>query len=178
MQGKATVAGHPIHPILVTFPIGSYVAALIADIVYGAGGGSFWGAMSTWLLAFGLAGSLLAALFGFIDYISAPMSEQARQVANLHATFNVATTIVFGVAFATRYFGPQLVWGHVLTVMGVCLLLTAGVLGGNLAHKHLVGSSESDAGIARVAADDDEAFTPTERISRDRERARATRGTA
>src|SRR5690348_8794480 len=103
MQGKATVAGHPLHPLLVTFPIGSYVAAVIADIIYVAGGSSFWGAMSTWLVAFGLGGSLIAAFFGFVDYLSAPMSAQARKVANMHATLNVATMIVFGVAFAARY---------------------------------------------------------------------------
>ncbi len=176
MQGKATVAGHPVHPLLVTFPIGSYVAAVIADIVFLAGGGSFWGTMSMWLLAFGLAGSLIAGFFGFIDYLTAPMSQQARQVANLHFMLNVCVMIVFGVALAARYFWPQFVWGHIATAAGICLLLVSGVLGGNLAHQHLVGSSERDVGAARTAADDDSAFTPTERIMREREKARATKG--
>jgi uncharacterized membrane protein len=176
MQGKATVAGHPLHPLLVTFPIGSYVSAVIADIIFIAGGGSFWGTMSTWLLAFGLAGSLIAGLFGFIDYLTAPMSERARQVANLHFTLNVCLIIVFGVALAARYFWPQFVWGHIATAVGICLLLASGILGGNLAHQHLVGSSEGDVGAPRRAADDDSAFTPTERIMREREKARATKG--
>lgn len=176
MQGKATVAGHPIHPLLVTFPIGSYVAAAIADVIFVSGGSSFWGTMSTWLIAFGLAGSLIAAFFGFVDYLSAPMSAQAREIANLHATLNVCTFVVFGVAFAARYFWPQFVWGHVATAAGICLLLAAGILGGNLAHQHLVGSSERDVRTSRTAADDDSAFTPTERIAREREKARATKG--
>lgn len=176
MQGKATVAGHPVHPLLVTFPIGSYVAAVIADIIFLAGGGSFWGTMSMWLLAFGLAGSLIAGFFGFIDYLTAPMSERARQVANLHLTLNVCGIVVFGVAFAARYFWPQFVWGHIATAVGICLLLASGILGGNLAHRHLVGSSEGDVGTPRKAADDDSAFTPTERITREREKARATKG--
>ncbi|HZZ00380.1 MAG TPA: DUF2231 domain-containing protein [Candidatus Baltobacteraceae bacterium] len=173
MQGKATIAGHPVHPMLVTFPIGSYVAAVIADVVYITGGSSFWGTMSMWLIAFGLAGSLLASFFGFVDYLSAPMSDDARKVANLHATLNAGTFIVFGVAFAVRYFSPQSAWGHVVTAVGICLLAAAGILGGSLAHKHLVGSSEGDVETARVAADDDEAFTPTERIAREREKARS-----
>jgi uncharacterized membrane protein len=57
MQGKATVAGYPVHPLLITFPIGSYVSAVIADVIFVTGGASFWGTMSMWLLAFGLAGS-------------------------------------------------------------------------------------------------------------------------
>jgi uncharacterized membrane protein len=176
MQGKATVAGHPVHPVLVTFPIGSYVSAVIADIIYVTSGGSFWGTMSTWLIAFGLAGSFVAAFFGFVDYLSAPMSAQARRVANAHAMFNICAIIVFGVAFVARYFWPQFVWGHVATAVGICLLAVSGVLGGNLAHQHLVGSSEGDVGATRVAADDDSGFTPTERISRQGERTRATKG--
>lgn len=176
MQGKATAGGHPIHPLLVTFPIGSYVAAVIADIVYVAGGSSFWGAMSMWLIAFGLGGSLIAGVFGFIDYLTAPMSARARQVANLHLTLNVCMIIVFGVALAVRYFWPQFVWGHIATAVGICLLLVSGVLGGNLAHRHLVGSSERDVDAPRAAADDNAAFTPTERLTREREKARATKG--
>jgi uncharacterized membrane protein len=176
MQGKATVAGHPVHPLLVTFPIGSYVAAVIADVIFVTGGSSFWGTMSMWLIAFGIAGTLLAGFFGFVDYLSAPMSSQARRVANLHFLFNVCTLIVFGVAFAARYFWPQFVWGHIATAAGICLLLVSGILGGTLAHRHLVGSSEGDVGVNRIAADDDSAFTPTERITREREKARATKG--
>ena len=176
MQGKATVAGHPLHPLLVTFPIGSYVAAVIADIIFVTGGSPFWGAMSMWLIAFGLAGSLIAGFFGFIDYLSAPMSEPARQVANLHLTLNVCMLVVFGVAFAARYFWPQFVWGHIATAVGICILLVSGILGGNLAHQHLVGSSERDVNAPREAADDDSDFTPTERIAREREKTRATKG--
>jgi uncharacterized membrane protein len=177
MQGKATVAGHPVHPLLVTFPIGAYVTAVIADIIYVTGGGSFWGTMSVWSIAFGIAGSLVAAFFGFVDYLSAPMSAEARSVANRHAVLNVCTLIVFGVAFVARYFWPQFVWGHVATAVGICMLFVAGILGGNLAHQHLVGSSERDVGVAREAADDNSAYTPTERIAREREKARsATKG--
>ena len=174
MQGKATVAGHPIHPLLVTFPIGSYVAAVIADIIFLTSGSSFWGTMSMWLIAFGIAGSLLAAFFGFVDYLSAPMSRQARGVANLHAVLNVCMLIVFGVALAARYFWPEFVWGHIATLIGICMLLVSGILGGNLAHQHLVGSSERDLGTDRSAADDDSAFTPAERITRERQKARST----
>ena len=176
MQGKATLAGQPVHPLLVTFPIGAYVSAVIADIVFVTGGSSFWGTMSMWLIAFGLAGSMIAAFFGFVDYLSAPMSQQARSIANRHAALNVATFIVFGVAFTARYFWPHFIWGHVATAVGICMVFVSAALGNRLAHRHLVGGSEQDVGTARVAADDDSAFTPTERIARDRAKARATRG--
>ena len=176
MQGKATLAGHPIHPILITFPIGCFVASVISDIIFLASGSSFWGAMSMWLAGFGVVGGLLAAFSGFVDYLSAPMSTQARTVANWHATLNLGVVILFAVAFAVRYFDQASTWGHVATLIGFCLLLVSGVLGGQLAHRYLVGSSEEDLGMQRTALDENAAMSPTERIARDRERAGVTKG--
>ncbi|MBV8582545.1 MAG: DUF2231 domain-containing protein [Candidatus Eremiobacteraeota bacterium] len=174
MQGKATIAGHPIHPILITVPIGCYVAALVSDIVFAFTHAAFWGSMSTWLVGFGIAGSLIAAFFGLVDYLSAPMTAQARTIANWHATLNSANLVVFLVAFAVRYLEPSSILGHVALVAGILLLVPAGVLGGKLAHNHLVGSSENDLGRLRVAADETQ-LTPHERLARDREIARSSR---
>jgi uncharacterized membrane protein len=176
VQGKATLAGHPVHPLLVTFPIGCFVAAVVADIIFLTGGSSFWGAMSMWLVGFGVVGALLAAFFGFVDYLSAPMTPQARIVANWHATLNLGVVIVFAVAFAVRYLDARSAWGHVAIAIGICLLFASGVLGGRLAHRHLVGSSERDLSTERVAADET-SMAPSERIVRQREKARsATKG--
>jgi uncharacterized membrane protein len=176
MQGKATIAGHPIHPMLVTFPIGCYVAAAISDLVSLGNHSGFWQTMGMWLLAFGVGGSLLAAFFGFVDYLSAPMSADARTVANLHATLNVAILIIFGTAFAIEYLAPHDAWGYVLTAAGLVLLAIAGTLGGSLAHRHLVGSSEQDLATTRRAADET-ALSPSGRSTREREIARsAARG--
>lgn len=163
MQGKATIAGHPIHPMLVTFPIGCYTAAVVCDVISIWAGTAFWAAMSTWLIGFGIAGSLIAAFFGIVDYLSAPMSVEAKSVAAWHMTFAISVVLVFGVAFAIRSGAHATPAGYVLTVAGIVLLAIAGTLGGSLAHRHLVGSAEADVRQKRTA-NDETAYTPEERM--------------
>ncbi len=153
MQGKATIAGHPVHPMLVTFPIGCFVAAVVCDIISIWAGPVFWAAMSTWLLLFGLLGALLAALFGFVDYLSAPMTAAAKSIAGWHMALNAAMIVLFGLACAVRFSDHTSPAGYALTGLGIVVLAVAGTLGGNVAHAHLVGSSEGDVGSVREAAD-------------------------
>jgi uncharacterized membrane protein len=164
MQGKATLAGRPLHPILVTFPIGCFVAAVVSDLVSIWGGPVFWSDMSTWLILFGVIGGLLAAFFGFVDYISAPMTVRAKNVAAWHMTLNIAALIIFGWACAIRFLDHTSVAGYALTGLGIVVLVVAGWLGGEVAHRHLVGSTEQDVGAAREAADQTTLSTPSARI--------------
>lgn len=154
MQGKATVAGHPIHPILVTFPIGCFVAAVVCDIVSIWAGPVFWAPMSTWLLLFGILGALLAAFFGFVDYLTAPMTAHAKNVAAWHMTLNVAVIIIFGWACAVRFLDHTSPAGYALTGLGIVILAVSGVIGGEVAHQHLVGSQEAEANTPRRAEEE------------------------
>lgn len=171
MQGKATVAGHPIHPLVVTFPIGCFVAAAASDLISIWAGPAFWSAMSTWLILFGVVGALLAAFFGFVDYISAPMSVRAKSIAAWHMTLNIAVIVIFGWACAIRFLDHTSPAGYGLTGLGIALLAVSGWLGGEVAHRHLVGSSEADVDVARDALDRTES-TPQERAEREKEPAR------
>ncbi len=161
MQGKATLGGHPLHPMLVTIPIGCFVAAVASDIISIWAGPVFWAQMSTWLILFGIVGALLAAFFGFVDYVSAPMTIRAKSVAAWHMTLNVAVVVIFGFACAIRFLDHTSVAGYALTALGIVLLGISGWLGGELAHRHLVGSTEQDVRAVREAPDRT-AMTPHE----------------
>jgi uncharacterized membrane protein len=150
MQGKATIAGHPIHPPLVAVPIGCFVAAAVSDVVSIWTDHGFLATMSTWLIGFGLAGSIFAALFGFIDFVSAPMTMRAKRTASWHALLNIAIVVVFGAALAVRAAFPSSVGGYALTIAGIAILAVSGWLGGELVSRHLVGCSESDAGAIKT----------------------------
>ncbi len=83
MQGKATFNGHPIHPMLIPFPIAFFVGALISDIISHWGDPVFWPRVSLVLIGFGIVGALAAAIFGFTDYLTAPLSAEAKKTATL-----------------------------------------------------------------------------------------------
>jgi uncharacterized membrane protein len=167
MQGKATLAGRPLHPIFVTFPIGCFFAAVVADLISIWEGPVFWADMSTWLILFGVVGGLIAAFFGCVDYISAPMTTGAKSIAAWHMTLNIAVLVIFGWACAIRFLDHASVAGYALTGLGIVLLAISAWLGGEVAHGHLVGSSEKDVEVAREALDRT-ALTPQERVQRER----------
>ncbi len=148
MQGKATIAGQPLHPILVTVPVGCFVAAVAADVVSIWAGPAFFPAMATWLVAFGTIGALIAALPGIVDYLTVPMSHEAKSLASWHMMLNFAAILIFGTAFAMRYGHYSSSAGHALTALGFVVLLVSGTLGGRLAHRYGAGVREAGAAAA------------------------------
>lgn len=140
MQGKATIAGHPIHPMLVAIPIGCFVAVLISDVVSIWGDQTFWPVMAVWLIAFGAVSALVAALFGFTDYFTAPLTPQAKRTATLHMIVNLTVVVLYAAAFAVRNGNPTSTLGYVLTYVAFVLLGLSGWLGGQLVYRDLVGT--------------------------------------
>ncbi|MBV9647522.1 MAG: DUF2231 domain-containing protein [Candidatus Eremiobacteraeota bacterium] len=153
MQGKATIARHPIHPMLVALPIGSFGGVLISDIISIWGDGTFWPRMSLWLIAFGVISALGAALFGFIDYFTAPMLPKTKQTATIHMILNLVVVAFYIAAFFVRFATPVSALGYILTYIGLALLIGSGWFGGELIYIEHVGPAPdtpeaiSDAGV-------------------------------
>lgn len=144
MQGKATIAGHPIHPMLIPLPIGLFVGAIVCDIILGFTGNPFWAQVSVVLIGFGIVGALLAAVFGFVDYFTAPMPADAKATATTHMLLNLLAVVVFAAAFWIRLGNNVSTAGIALTVIGVLVLAVGGYLGGHLSFHFGVGV-EADA---------------------------------
>ncbi|MBC5825091.1 MAG: DUF2231 domain-containing protein [Candidatus Eremiobacteraeota bacterium] len=143
MQGKATAMGHPIHPMIIPFPIAFFVGALISDIVSHFSDDAFWPHMSVVLIGFGIIGTLLAALFGYIDYFSITMSDAAKKTATAHMILNLVVLVVFIGAYFVRSNDATSTGGYALTIFGVVVLLVSGALGGQLAYHYRLGVEES-----------------------------------
>ena len=79
---RAKIMGHPIHPMLVVFPIGLYIISFVFDLVYLSAGDPFWFRMAYWTMLGGLVGNVAAAIPGFLDYLTLPPKTEARQIAN------------------------------------------------------------------------------------------------
>ncbi|MBM3266276.1 MAG: DUF2231 domain-containing protein [Candidatus Sericytochromatia bacterium] len=166
MKSSVIVANHPLHPMLIPIPLTSFPLALVGDVIYLVIGGPFWYDFARVMLGVGVAGALLAALPGLVDYLRviprAPV--QARDDATLHLVCNLSLVGVFLVDFVLRMAtdastGPLLALAIALGVVGNGLLIYAGWLGGNLVYRHRIGVEEPAPELLRVT------MSPAERAA-------------
>ncbi|SDS12297.1 DUF2231 domain-containing protein [Actinopolymorpha singaporensis] len=131
--------GHPLHPALVTIPIGCWVASFVFDVV------SRFSSMpvlfaegSHWLVGIGLVGAVVAATVGFLDFLVIPGRTRAYRAAILHMSLNLLAIGLYVVNFFIRSnpLGP-VGWGQlILSAVGLSLLGGSGYLGGELAYRY------------------------------------------
>jgi uncharacterized membrane protein len=141
MASPASIMGHPIHPMLIPFPIALWVFSLVADIVYLWRGNTGWEWMASWTLLAGCLGAVAAAIFGFIDYLSIK-DKEVTKIANWHARINVLALLLFAASWFLRrgvdFDNPngRLTIPIALSVIGVIAVTISGYLGGELVYKH------------------------------------------
>ena len=144
MESKARVMGHPIHPILVPFPLGLLTTSVIFDVVHLITGGARWAEISFWIIAVGVLGGLLAAVFGLIDWLAIPSGTRAKAVGLGHGLSNVLMVALFAVGWLLRTGAPgdPGVLTILLSFLGVGLASLGGYLGGELVFRLGIGVAE------------------------------------
>jgi uncharacterized membrane protein len=134
--------GHPLHPILVTVPIGAWVASFGFDIAsHVADEADVFAKGAFWLIALGVLAALVAALVGFLDLFAIPTGTTAFRTGLLHMSFNLAVVILFAVSWVIRrgdIDAPTETSGGLiaLSVVALALLGAAGWLGGKLSFRY------------------------------------------
>jgi uncharacterized membrane protein len=134
--------GHPVHPMLVTVPIGAWIASLVFDIgshITASPGSLAQG--SVWLIAVGVIGALAAACAGFLDLFAIPTGTRAFRTALVHMTLNLVVTAGYAAGFAWRYGGyhrpgPVAAGQIALSAVSLAVLAASGYLGGKLAYRY------------------------------------------
>ena len=144
MRTPATIKHHPLHPILVTFPIALWIFSLAGDVIRFANLGppDVWREIAFYSMAAGIAGALLAALPGLIDLFSIH-DPKLRRIGTIHMVMNLIIVAIFVVNWGLRF--TQLVDSAlpmILSIFGVILLFVAGWLGAGLVHEHGVTVEE------------------------------------
>jgi len=142
MASRASIGGHPIHPMLIPFPIGLLVFSFVAELIYLWRGNPIWrDYIAFYTLLGGIIGGAAAAIPGLIDW--ATLTEKADvKVANWHARVNIATLVIFAASFYLRTTSgaallpsmPMLPF--ILSIVGIIGLTVAGWLGGQLVFRH------------------------------------------
>ncbi len=140
MRTPASLAGHPIHPMLVPIAIGCWLFSFAADLLrLGSGALEPWAPLAYHTMLGGIAGALCAAMFGLIDLLALPAG-RARTTGLAHMALNFTVLAIFVVdAWMRRGASADLALPTALSAAAIALLLAAGWLGGRLVYELGVG---------------------------------------
>ena len=134
MSSPASVARHPIHPMLVVFPIGLWTFSLVCDIIYVFGGREpMWNTVALYTAVGGIIGAAVAAVPGVIDYLSIK-DKEVRAIGTRHMMVNLGALLVFIVASIARAKGVSAMMPFLLSIAGIVLISFGGWLGGELVY--------------------------------------------
>lgn len=145
METRLKLLGHPVHPMLIVFPLGLLSTAVIFDILYVISGNEQFATFSFWAIAAGVIGGLAAAIFGAIDWLALPSGTRAKSVAFLHGAGNVVIVVLFILSWLLRLDDPAYlpnVLPMLIGLVGAGLALVTAWLGGELVYRMRVAVDE------------------------------------
>jgi uncharacterized membrane protein len=143
METTASIKKHPLHVMLIAFPIGLWGFSLICDLIYFFHwGGSEWETVAYFTMAGGIITALLAAIPGFIDLLSIT-EPKLRRIGITHMVINLAIVVLYVVNFfMRRNTNVDMKIPLILSIVGIILLSVSGWLGGELVHVYRVSVAE------------------------------------
>lgn len=143
----AAVAGHPLHPMLIHFPVAALIGLVAADGAYLYGGDPFWARAALWLSGVGALGGWIASLAGLVDLLF------VRRVRNMVTAWGHALIAVMMLSLATLNWMLRLAdepgtfvlpWGAGLSLLTAGFIALAAYLGGRLVYEHAIGVDTRD----------------------------------
>jgi len=149
MASKASIGGHPIHPMLIPFPIALWTTSFAVDVLFYFNRHPTLPVISKFMIAAGCLGAIAAAVPGIIDWL-AIKDGQVMKIANWHARLNIIALVVFAISLYLRmhagspWVGNHLTIPFLLSLLGVVLIGISGWLGGELAYRFGVGVAPQD----------------------------------
>ncbi len=144
-KSTASIAGHPVHPMLIPFPVAFLVSAFVTDLVFWSTGTAGWATASMWLLGAGIVMALVAALAGFTDFFG---DARIRNINDAwqHMIGNLIAVVLAVINLYIRYRSGAAAgvfpWGIWISFATVLLLLFNGWKGGEMVYRHHVGVSD------------------------------------
>jgi uncharacterized membrane protein len=142
MRTPASIANHPIHPMIVPLPIGLWIFSFICDLTIVLGSRAEpWFTLGFYTMIGGTIGAVLAAIPGTVDMFS--LHGRVKKLALTHMALNVTIVLLYAVNIGMRISEP-VVGGLPLTlsIVAVALLATSGWIGGHMVYVHRVAVNE------------------------------------
>ena len=137
MHARAQLFGHPIHLILIVFPLGLLATSFFFDLAWLATARAQLAMVSWWMIFAGVIGGLAAGLFGLLDWLAIPRGTRARRVGAWHGVGNAIVAMLFAISWLLRRDAPEHpeALAIALSSLGVLLSVLTGWLGGELADR-------------------------------------------
>lgn len=145
MNARVKALGHPVHPMLIVFPLGLFVAAVIFDLVELITGTATFGQVGFWNILVGMIGAVVAAATGLADWTAIPPGTRAKRIGLWHGATNAVVLVLFLISWLVRLDNTDHVAGvgpFVLEVVALALGGVAGWMGGELVDRLGIGVDE------------------------------------
>jgi uncharacterized membrane protein len=142
MESRVKLFGHPIHPMLIVFPLGLLIMAVIFDILYLLGQSPIFALVAFYDIAAGIIGGLFAAIFGFLDWLAIPDATRAKRIGLTHGIGNVVVVVLFAISWLMRASDPNRLPSpnaFIVALIGLALGAITAWLGGELVSRLGVG---------------------------------------
>lgn len=145
MRSPASIFDHPIHPMLIVFPIGLWIFSFACDLIRLAGTSSAaWSTVAFFSMVGGFIGALCAAVPGFIDLLNYKgRAPPVKKIALTHMAINLTAVVLYAINIWLRASRPVLDASMsvpvLLSIIGVALIFGSGWLGGQMVHVYGVG---------------------------------------
>ena len=141
MESKVKFAGHPVHPMLIVFPLGLLGTAVVFDIIYLVSSNSQWTVVAYYMIGAGVIGGLAAAVFGWLDWFAIPGGTRAKRIGLWHGAGNVGVLALFILSWVLRRdTAMEPPTGAIVAgLVGVVLAVVTSWLGGELVDRMGVG---------------------------------------
>lgn len=140
IPSTVAIAGHPIHPVIVTLPIAFLVGVAATDLVYLLTKDLFWARGSFWLLVAGIALAVVAAITGLMDFLKIERVRK-RSAGWAHMIINVLVMLLSTFNLILRWgntAGSIVPTGLILSIVVALLLGLSGWYGGELVYRHKI----------------------------------------
>jgi uncharacterized membrane protein len=138
MESRTKLLGHPIHPMLIVFPLGLLSASVVFDIIDRLRDSGSWAQTASATMAAGVIGGLIAAPFGLLDWLKLPDGTRAKRIGLLHGSVNVVALVLFAISWLLRRDDPTTA-ALVFALAGLAVAAVGGWLGGELVNRLGVG---------------------------------------
>jgi uncharacterized membrane protein len=144
-ESHAAIKGHPIHPMIVPFPIACWAGAFAADVASMYTLAPIWMAVAEWLLAIGIGTAAVAAVLGLVDFAS--IKAARNRTGWIHAIGNATAATLALINLGLRLSAPTPVVTEAemaLSTIVFFMLLVTGWMGGELVFRHHIGAIQPE----------------------------------